>query len=215
MSRIFLISGLGADYRLFRNLDLKEHEVTYVHWIDPDKEDTIASYAQKLINHYGIKDGDVVIGVSLGGLLTVEIAKQIKLDKAIIISSIKSSAEAPLYFTVFRRVPLYKLIPGKIITAFGFVMKPVFGHMEGEDSDLFRTMLQNSSPKFIEWAMHAVLHWQNDTVLNNVYHIVGNKDLVFNYRKIKDPIIVAGGTHIMVYDKAEQINQLLKEILAK
>jgi hypothetical protein len=43
----------------------------------------------------------------------------------------------------------------------------------------------------------------------------GDKDLVFNYKNISNATIIKGGTHIMVFDKAKQINKLLKGILKK
>ncbi len=47
----------------------------------------------------------------------------------------------------------------------------------------------------------------------NVYHISGDKDLMFPYNMIKNVTIVKGGTHIMIFNKAKQINTWLKEIL--
>jgi pimeloyl-ACP methyl ester carboxylesterase len=215
MAKIYLISGLGADYRLFKHLQMPGYKVVCVDWIEPDINDTLTTYAKKLIDQYQIKTGSVVVGVSLGGMLTIEIAKQIQLNKAILISSIKTSDEAPWYFSLFRNIPLYKLIPSKFFTSLGMLIKPVFGQMDKEDGTMFRSMLEDSSPTFITWAMHAVLNWQSKTVLSNVYHITGNKDMIFNYKNIKGATIIEGGTHIMVFDKAEQINHLLKEILQK
>lgn len=213
MPKIYLISGLGADYRLFNHLQLPGYVVVHVHWIEPDHNDTLTTYAKKLIAQYQIEAGSVVLGVSLGGMLTIEIAKQIRLSKAILISSIKTSDEAPWYFSFFRKLPIYKFIPGKFITSLGMFIKPIFGHMSKADGQLFRSMLESSSPTFIKWAMHAVLNWESKTDVSNVYHITGNNDMVFNYKKIKGATIINSGTHIMVFDKAEQINQLLKEIL--
>lgn len=215
MDKIYLISGLGANYRLFKHIELPGYEVVYVHWIEPEMKDTLSTYAKKLIDRYQIKAGSVVLGVSLGGILTIEIAKQVQLNKAILISSIKNSDEAPWYFSFFRNLPVYKLIPGKFFTSLGMLIKPVFGHMEKEDGLMFKSMLEDSSSTFITWAMHAVLNWQSKIMVPNVYHITGNKDMVFNYKKIKGATIIEGGTHIMVFDKAQQVNRLLKEILQK
>ena len=215
MDKTFLISGLGADYQLFKRVELPGYEVIHVHWIEPDISDTLASYVSKLIDQYKIQPNAIVIGVSLGGMLTIEIAKQIQLNKAILISSIKNSDEAPWYFSFFRKLPVYKLIPGQFFTSLGMLIKPVFGKMSKEDGLMFGAMLKNSSPTFIRWAMHAVLNWQSKTTVSNVYHITGNKDMVFNYKNIKGATLIEGGTHIMVFDKSQQINQLLKEILQK
>jgi pimeloyl-ACP methyl ester carboxylesterase len=215
MAKIFLIAGLGADTRLYNNIDLQDHDVTPVDWIEPNVSDTLSTYAQKLIHQYFITDNSVVIGVSLGGMIAVEIAKQVRLNKVILISSIKTIKEAPWYFKVFNTLPLHRLVSGSLLANLGFLIKPVFGKMSAQDTWLFNDMLKKSSPKFIKWAMGAVLKWRNETIPPNLYHIVGDKDLVFNYKNISNATIIKGGTHIMVFDKAKQINKLLKAILKK
>ncbi|GAA4308943.1 hypothetical protein GCM10023149_03070 [Mucilaginibacter gynuensis] len=213
MSCVFLIPGLGADSRIYKNIHIEEYEVVYVNWLLPDLSDSLESYAQKLISHYNITDNSIVIGNSLGGMLAVEIAKQVKLDKVILISSIKSVDEAPWYFPVFRRVPLNRAIPGKVFTSMGFMVKPLFGKMSADEAWLFQDMLKNTSPVFAKWAMEAILKWTNRTIPENLYHITGNKDTVFDYKRIKGAYIVEGGTHIMIFDKADEINLWLKNIL--
>jgi hypothetical protein len=98
----------------------------------------------------------------------------------------------------------------------GFLIKPMFGNMNANDLQLFKSMLRNSSPVFLKWAMRAALYWKNNMVFSNLYHIIGDNDLVFPYKNIKNPTaIINGGTHIMVFDKADEINKLFAEILSK
>lgn len=216
MSIIFLIAGLGADTRLYNNIDLPEgYEVIPVDWIEPHRTDTLKTYAQKLIYQYNISNGSIVIGTSLGGILAIEISKIVKLKKTILISSIKTSDEAPGYFRVFKNLPVFKLFPEKMFTSMGFMIKPIFGNMTDADAWLLNDMIKNSSPLFMKWAMGAVLKWENNTIPPNVYHIHGDKDLVFPYKNIKNAILVKGGTHIMVYNRAKEINKLLKNIIKK
>lgn len=215
MSKIFLIAGLGADTRLYNNIDLGDNDVTPADWIEPNESDTLTTYAQKLIHQYFITDGSIVIGVSLGGLLAVEMAKQLKLNKVILISTIKTIDEAPWYFKFFRAIPVHRLFTGSMLGRLGYLMKPIFGQMDEHEAWLFNDMVQKSSPKFLKWAIGATLKFDNKVIPPNVYHLIGDKDLIFNYKKIKDPIVVKGGTHIMVFDKAKQINKILKGILKK
>ncbi|SDG45904.1 alpha/beta hydrolase [Mucilaginibacter sp. P25] len=216
MSRIYLIAGLGADTRVYNNINLSdEHEVITVDWIEPAFVDTLTSYSQKLIYQYNIKSNSVLIGNSLGGIVAVEIAKLIPAEKVILISSIKTSDEAPWYFKLFHALPVYKLVPRKVFNLMGFMIKPLFGHMSQEDAWLFSNMLKRSSPVFMKWAMYAILHWKNEVIPPNLYHITGDMDLVFDYKRIKNATIVKGGTHIMIFDKAKEINKLLKGILKK
>ena len=213
MSRIFLIPGLGADSRVYKNIELPGHELIYTDWFEPSVNDTLADYSRKLIDQYDISNGDVVIGNSLGGMLAIEIAKKIKLSKVVLISSIKTISEAPWYFGFFRAVPIYKIIPDSWLSSSGFMLKYMFGDMSGDDLILFKSMLKNSSPVFMKWAMHAILNWDNSSIPDNLHHITGNKDLMFPYKRIRDATIIYGGTHIMIFDKAAEISRLLQEIL--
>ncbi|MDO3625357.1 alpha/beta fold hydrolase [Mucilaginibacter sp. BT774] len=213
MGKIFLISGLGADARIFQYIDLLGHEVIPIGWLEPEKQDSLSTYAQKLIDHYKITPGSIVIGNSLGGMLTVEIAKRVKLDKAILISSIKTASEAPRSHLLYRYLPLYKLIPSTWLPQTGFIVRKVMGKMSKRHQELFVSMLKGTSPKFIKWALGAILHWDNQTIPPNVYHIIGDKDKVFPYKRIKGATIIKGGTHIMIYTKAKEINNWLKDII--
>jgi pimeloyl-ACP methyl ester carboxylesterase len=216
MSKVFLISGLGADTRLYNNIDIPEgDEVVPVDWVEPHETDTLSTYAQKIIYQYDIRPNSIVVGTSLGGMLVIEVAKKVKLKNAILISSIKTVKEAPGYFSVFRALPVYKLLPEKMLNKLGFLIKPMFGHMKDSDAWLFNDMLSKSSPKFMKWALGAVLKWDNLTIPPNVHHIHGDKDRIFPVKNIKDATIVKGGNHIMIFDKAKQVNKWLNPILKK
>jgi hypothetical protein len=149
----------------------------------------------------------------MGGMIAVEVAKIVPLDKAILISSIRTIDEAPGYFRLFRMLPVYKIIPGKLFTSMGFMLKPMFGKMSEADLRLFKDMLKNTSPVFVKWAMAAILNWDNKIIPPNIVQITGDKDTLFPYKKLKEAIIVKGGTHIMIFDKAKEINQMLKKII--
>lgn len=215
MRKIYLIPGMGADTRIYNHIALRESDdVTCIDWIEPHQSDTLASYAQKLVFQYHIQPNSIVIGNSLGGMLAIEIAKFMPVQKVILISCIRTVDEAPWYFSIFRALPFYKLIPGKLMTKLGFMIRPVFGKMNDDDLWLFKDMLKNTSPAFLKWSMGAVLHWDNKVVPPNVYQMSGDKDQVFPYKKLKAAEIVKGGTHIMIFDKAKQVNKILKRILS-
>lgn len=203
MSKISLIPGLGADSRIYKHIDPRGHEAININWLDPDKNDSLSSYAQKLIDHYHIEPGSIVIGNSLGGMLAIEIAKKVVLDKIILISSIKTVDEAPGYFKFFRYTRIHKLIPTGKLTSLEFLIEYAFGHMSDDDQQLFADMLRKTSPVFVKWAIDAILRWDNQIIPPNVYHITGDKDHVFPYKRIKGATIVKGGTHIMIFNKAD------------
>jgi pimeloyl-ACP methyl ester carboxylesterase len=216
MSKIYLIPGMGADSRIYKHVELPESdEVIRVDWIEPGEKDTLADYAQKLVNHYHIQPGSIIIGNSLGGMLAIEIAKSIYTKKTVLISSIRSINEAPAYFSFFWALPVYRLIPGKWMTSMSFVLKFAFGNMAKENKALFMDMLKNTSPDFLKWSMGAVLAWDNRIVPPGVFQLIGDKDRVFTYRKQKSAKVIKGGTHIMIFDKAREVNDFLRKVLAE
>jgi len=213
MSKVYLIPGLGADCRIYKNIDLKGQAVVFVDWIEPDANDSLSTYGLKLIDKYQIGAESIVIGNSLGGMIAIEIAKQVELDKVILISSIKSVSEAPWYFKFFKTTRLHHLIPTQKLTSLEFVIEYAFGGMSESDQQLFADMLKKTSPFFVKWAIDAILRWNNHTVPKNVYHITGDKDRVFPYKNIRNATIVKGGTHVMVFNNPKEINIWLKNIL--
>jgi len=215
MDKVFLIAGMGADVRLFKNLDLSGFEVIDAAWIDPESADTITTYAVKLIEKYNITAQSNIIGVSLGGMFAVEIAKRVDLKNVIIISSIKTIDEAPSYYKLFRVLPVYKLIPGKLMLSMGKLLKPLFSKRMGGESHLFDLMLRNTSPVFLKWSMGAALHWDGQAPQQHIYHLIGDKDLIFDYRKIKDAIVIPGGDHMMVFTRAKDLNPIIRNILTQ
>jgi pimeloyl-ACP methyl ester carboxylesterase len=213
MSKIFLVPGLGADCRIYKHIDLPGRNVVYVEWIDPVRTDTLASYAQKLIDKYGLVPGSIVIGNSLGGMIAMEIAKKIELNKTILISSIKTVKEAPLYFKFFRLTGLHRLIPVRKLSSLEFIIEYAFGGMSESDQQLFADMLKKTSPVFMEWAINAILQWDNQAIHANVYHLTGDKDKVFPYKNIVGADIIKGGTHVMIFNNSKAINSWLKKLL--
>jgi len=216
MSKVFLIPGLGADTRLYNNIDIPpEHDVIPIDWIKPEILAPLAHYAQILVYQHNIKPNAILIGTSLGGMLAIEIAKLVNPAKVILISTIKTIDEAPWYFVVLKKLPVYKLLPNSLLPKLGFLIKPIFGKMSDSDAWLFNDMLQKNSPVFMKWAMQAALNWDNKIIPPNVYHIHGDQDAVFPVKNIKNATIVKGGTHIMVFNRAKEINKWLKPILKK
>jgi hypothetical protein len=147
-------------------------------------------------------------------MIAIEIAKRIELNKTILISSIKTIKEAPLYFKLFRITGLNRLMPVRKLSSFEFIIEYAFGGMSESDRQLFTDMLKKTSPVFMEWAMSSILRWDNQTIPQNVYHLTGDKDKVFPHKRIKAADIVKGGTHVMIFNNAKKINTWLKKILS-
>jgi hypothetical protein len=212
MGKMYLLPGLGDDYRIFAGIDLQGHEGINVEWIEPEKQDTLATYAQKLINVYQITSEYIVIGNSLGGMIGIEIAKKLG-NKTILIASIKTYDENSGKSKIQRLIPFYYPVRSKLVVFVKFMIMPFRGERSKRKQELFASMKVHTSRKFFKWAEYAILHWDNQTVPANIYHINGDHDNVFPSKRISDAIMIKGGTHTIILDRKEEINALLKEML--
>lgn len=94
MQQIYCIPGLGADHRLFSKLKL-EAELIPVEYITAESDDTAQSYAAKLLTQIK-EENPILMGVSLGGILAIEISKLIPVKKLILISTVKSKGTSSI-----------------------------------------------------------------------------------------------------------------------
>lgn len=116
MSTIYLISGLGADWRMFRFLKLPEHlQRRHVEWMAPQCiNEPLPDYVQRLRQKIS-EPHPILIGLSYGGLAAIELAKILQPSKTIIISSLATSLDLPGYYRALGKTKLHKWVPLKIM----------------------------------------------------------------------------------------------------
>lgn len=82
---IYLFSGLGADQRVFQSINIPLYNLIYIQWIEPNINESMESYAERLLTQ--IKSlNTIFLGVSFGGIMAIEVAKLIEVEKVILIS---------------------------------------------------------------------------------------------------------------------------------
>jgi pimeloyl-ACP methyl ester carboxylesterase len=207
---LYLISGMGADERIFRHLRFPEaYTVHYLPWLAPQPNEPFAAYAARMAE--GITDdGEVtLLGLSFGGMIGVEIARQRPIARNILISSIKHTRERPPYFNWVRRLRLHQLPDQLIFRQRAAVVKHFMGVRSAEEEALLRDYLQKKDYTYLRWAINTVINWENDFIPASLVHINGASDLTFPVRFVKPTHIIAGGGHFMVMNRAEEINRIL------
>ncbi len=65
---IYLLSGLGADKRVFSNLSFSnKYVVNHIEWIMPDHNEGLNAYARRLSKHFDTSKPFILIGFHLEG----------------------------------------------------------------------------------------------------------------------------------------------------
>ena len=214
LTNIYCVSGLGADDRVFQKLKFEGYNPVHIYWLEPELRESIADYARRLTAQIDSED-PIIIGLSFGGIIAIEIAKQINTEKVILISSIKNQQEIPFYFQILRWFPIYRLIPAKIILWLGQLLAAWFFSLNTfAERKLFRAILHDTDAKFMKWAIDRVIVWKNEIIPQNLYHIHGESDRIFPYRFVKEDFNVERGGHFMIMNQAEYISQLIQKIVA-
>lgn len=211
MKKVYFISGLGADKRAFSFLDLSFCEPQFIEWIKPLEKESLKSYALRLRQQIP-EEHPTVVGVSFGGMLATEMAKEDKLMNVIIIASNKSSAEFPAYLRVGKYLPVYKWLPEKLIKN-QTVLNWVLGVEKDEQRKLINAIVADIDPYFLKWAIDAILHWKETSIPDNVKHIHGSADKLLPYRLTKAEHTIEGGTHMMTLYKHKEISDLLCKLI--
>src|SRR4051812_41218760 len=85
--RVFLITGFGLDKRAFAPLQLPAEPYRLVDLIPVNKGETLREYALRLSKDIGLTSEDMVGGVSLGGMLALEMDKAMGTRGVLIIAS--------------------------------------------------------------------------------------------------------------------------------
>lgn len=209
--KIYFISGLGADKRVFSFLDLSFCEPVFIDWINPEPEETLSSYALRL-RALIPDEAPVVVGLSLGGMLAAEMAKADNKVKAILISSNKTSTEFPSYLRLFKYIPAYKWIPGKVLKNMQSVYTYSFGVKDPQQKKMLYEIIADADIPFVRWAIGAIMHWNSTVSTPNIIQIHGTGDRLLRIRYVKPDYIIDGGSHTMTFDKHEEISALLREL---
>jgi pimeloyl-ACP methyl ester carboxylesterase len=207
--------GLAASSKIFEYIRLPsdKFELHYLDWLIPEsQEESLEKYTQRLCQKIKYRN-PVLIGVSFGGIIVQEISKHIATKKVIIISSIKNKEEFPKRLKILKKTKIYKLFPSKKIAAIDDFSNYNFNNSFKKKTDLYNKYMDVRNEKYLNWAIHHVLHWDSENNEQDIIHIHGSDDEIFPIKHINKCIEIKGGGHAMIITKAKRINAILQEII--
>jgi len=211
---VYFMPGMAANPSIFEYIKLPEDqfEIHWLEWIIPVVNETIESYAKRMLISIAHKNS-VLIGVSFGGIIVQEMGKFGDFKKIIVISSVKTKFELPKRMKIARITGAYKMIPTQLLSNVEALAKYTFGKTVTKRVALYKKYLSVSDKRYLDWAIKTVIFWDQEKTLPNVIHIHGEKDAVFPIKNINDCIVVKGGTHIMIINKYKWFNENLPQLI--
>lgn len=211
---IYLIPGQGGDKRLFNNLKLDDSfKVKHIEYKLPLKGSSMQQYAKQLSEQVDTNENFMLIGVSLGGMLAVEMSEILKPEKTIIISSAKNNKDLPKKLLMQQKVPFYKLVSGKVARWSAFVLQPIVEYDRNKEKETFKAMLTDKDPEFLKRTIPMIINWERSINESNIIQIHGDKDNTIPIKNVEYDIRVNGGSHMMVLTEGEKLSEIVNEVI--
>ena len=211
---VYFISGLGADRRVFSRLEMPVSiTVKYIDWIEPLEKESLHQYCVRLSEQIQGEDDTVLVGLSFGGMVAIEMENIVHPKQIIIISSIATRDELPYYFRVIRTLRLHKAISVALMKRMVPIAHWYFNARTKKEKTMLQSYLQTVSSRYLRWSINEVLNWKNQHRPPNLFHIHGTADRTFPFRYTHADVLVKDGGHLMVYDKAKEVNEIIKRRL--
>jgi pimeloyl-ACP methyl ester carboxylesterase len=210
---IYLISGLGADLRLFKKLVFPAgFDIVYIDWISPIHSESIYDYAKRLSAAIDTKRTFYIVGISFGGMVASELTRIVKPRATIIISSASSSKEIPWYYKLAGSLKLTQIVPLKAVKTVTPFTYWFFGADSEEEKSLLRSFITNSDGQFLRWAFNAIATWRTSGKPKNLYHIHGESDKVLPAKFTEADVSIRNAEHLMVLSEHEKVSAYIEQI---
>lgn len=211
---IYFVSGLGADERVFAWLKIDGYRPVHIRWLQPQVGETLAQYAERLKAQI-LDPEPILVGLSFGGLVALELAKQVSARQVILISSVKDDREIPIYFKLFRFLPVHRILPFKsLLWAVYWLTNWLFSVEDSNEKRLLKNILTDTDPVFLKWALHRVVVWRSQQIPQEIFQLHGRGDRIFPNRWVKADVEIDGG-HLIVMNRAPVVSQLIEQALVK
>ncbi len=212
--QLYCLAGLGFDKRIFYNLELQNVDIQYLEWLEPDQDESLDEYVQKISKQIKPTDSPIyLLGHSFGGVIVQKLSKIIDVRKVILISSIKLKSEMPISLKFLKLTKLYNLFNQKLILRTFPIWAEAFGYNSEKGKNLFIQMISNCSDNYFRWSLDKITHFEEVKGIKDLIHIHGTNDKTFPINKILNPIPIKDGSHFMVFSKAEEVSKVLNKAL--
>lgn len=205
---VYLFSGIGADSSIFMNLKLPGYHKVYITWIPALPNESLTQYAGRIKSQITVEN-PYIIGLSFGGIMAVEVSKQITVKKMVLISSVRTKSELNRRQFFFMKMGLYRIIPGSLIKRTNFITYRYFGARSPEDKKALTKLLLDTDVAFFRWALRGIAYWDNKEAPERTIQIHGTADRVITTRRVHPDYRIKGGGHLMILNKADTISKII------
>lgn len=205
---------MGADCRLYSEIKpLPGYEFVDIEWEFFPGVETLKEYALKIIDKINITEPFCLMGISMGGMVCSELTDLVNPEKTVLISSAKSANEIPPYLKKLKHLPFEKLITPLTVKKSIPALPLTLGKVSDEKYKVLKDMVLKSNVQFLQFAAKAITNWdKSEYKKEKIVHLHGTADKVLPVKYISDAQFIKDGSHLMVWNKAQEVNDYLQTI---
>jgi pimeloyl-ACP methyl ester carboxylesterase len=215
---LILLSGMGADERVFAPQKAAFPKLIVPRWIEPHTNESLADYARRLARVVDPGGPCVVGGASFGGFVAMEMARHLQARACVLIGSARSPAELPVRIRALRALaPLCRWVPFEVVTRLVGVAADVCGGLSAPATRQFARQVATADAGFLRWATRAVLTWRpsGGPAAPRIFHIHGSRDRTLPARRVRPDVLIDGGGHVITLTHPADVNEFLRDCLCR
>jgi hypothetical protein len=117
------------------------------------------------------------------------------------------------FYIFLSMTKIYRLLPTRFLLKPNNLLFRLFGANEPVKKKMLRSILEDTDPELLRWAVKQLFSFENDWKPESFLHIHGTADKILPFKSTMDAIPVEGGEHLMVYSRAETVSEILRQNL--
>lgn len=211
---VYCIPGFGVDEGIFANLEV-DAKLQFLNWVKPYPKESLEAYAHRVAENIK-EEQPVIVGVSFGGMIAIEINRFLPAKQVIIISGVKCRKELPFHLRCIGNLRLDKIFPVKKIQQSDKLYEIAnkrLGAVTPQEKAFANAYRRNADIEYVNWSFDKILNWKNKTYPPGIVHIHGDADRVFPIKTINPTHVIRSGTHMMIVNRAKEISAIINERL--
>ena len=215
---IVLLSGMGADARIFEPQLSAFPSLSVPAWMSPKPGESLPRYAERFAAQLKEKFGEQPIylgGMSFGGMVALEMLHHLNVRRCFLISTIRSAKELPPHLRAMGAVGKRSSYTGAWMTVrMASLGLKLVGPRLRVDQRAYFEQVAGSDPGFLRWAVRAMYSWPVPRPPPTpVHHIHGSADPVLPARHTQPDDLVDGAGHVLTLSHPERVNAFIERYL--
>ena len=210
--KLYVISGLGADFKVLEKINFPENlEVVFLDWLIPENKEDFHHYVERMADRVDDSEPFALLGYSFGGLIVQEIDKIKSAEKVVIMGSIKSDKEKSRFIKFGEMSRITKYLPQSMFNVKSAAIYSVARNIVDPKNPKLMEYFTVRDQYYLKWGIQKVSDWKFEEN-PKVIQILGSKDIVFPVKYSKPDYVVQNGTHLFPATKPKQVSKILNEI---